>query len=224
MRGRKEKYNEGKIGTIIDTLVAFIKANPQAATNPQWLKTALAHNYPELKNPKDCPNCGASMVQYEFVFDCLDAVLLLTMASEVMLSIKAGHSFSDANAVRIQKLPTASYAMKSRTSQMSKLGLVTQCRTKAGKRIPGLWLITKRGWAALRGEAVPKRVISWRNAIQERPEELITLSEAFKVHSDKVAEAIMLNKLPKADYRRYFSDYNPSSWAGYGETHQGRLI
>lgn len=226
MKGRKEKYNEGNLKSIVDTVVDFVRANPQSIHNPVWLKAAIAHNIPALNNHKECPNCGASMVQYEFVFDCLDAVLLLAMAKDVREAMNnpIGMTFTDANQVKVHHLPGLSYSIKSRTTQMSKLGLIAQCRTSNGKRIPGAWLITKRGWSAIRGEAVPKTVISWRNEIQERPGELITLSEAFKVHTDKIKDVLSRNKLPKTDYRRFFEDYEPESWVGWGEVSQGRLI
>jgi hypothetical protein len=220
---RKKKYNEGKIRPIISKIIDAIKANPGASTNPVYLESVLANNLPELYNPKVCANCGGSMVMYEYIFDFLDAILLLAMAKKVKENTAEAITFADANIVRVQQLPGLSLSIKCRTTIMSKLGLVSMCRAK-GQRIPGMWLITKRGWAAIRGEQIPKSVIVYHNVIQDRPEELTTLSEAFKIHTDKVLAVRELHKLPKTDYRHLYEDYEPVNWVNFGEIYQGHLI
>jgi len=50
------------------------------------------------------------------------------------------------------------------------------------------------------------------------------LSEAFKVHADKIKAAIRRNKEPKNDYRQFIDEYNPQDWVGFGGYHEGKLF
>lgn len=57
-------------------------------------------------------------------------------------------------------------------------GLTTPMRDAAGKRMKGSWLITRNGWAFLRGEIeLPKYVMISENTIKSRSEELVTLRQ-----------------------------------------------
>lgn len=175
----KTEYHSSKIGALVRLTASLIKEDPSLVDNFQLLKAKLFREFPELANKKVCANCQASMKEYTFMFDALDAKLLLRMAEDVRGNLNRGLSFSDANKVRVQRLDT-SHSIKCRTTIASKLGLITQLtNTETKKNIPGVWLITKRGWQALRGEQVPKMVKVWRGGIEERFDEMTTLSEAI---------------------------------------------
>ena len=129
-------------------------------------------------DPKKCMNCGASLAEYAFTFDYFDARLLMAMGREVLGALRKGRLFVEANMVHVQPLPDLDYTSKSRTTQCSKLGLIAKYKDENGRQVGGTWLITKRGFAALRGEEVPGRVIVYRGVIQERPEVITTLKKA----------------------------------------------
>ena len=162
------------------------------------------------------------MAEYRFRFDCLDAVLLLAMASEVRSQVDA-RSFTEANRVHVPSL-RVSLAVRCRTTQCRMLGLVAKLDGPGGKQIPGMWVITDRGWAALRGEQVPENVIVFRNEIQERTEEVITLREALELNRAKVESAQARGKKGGTDYRHLLNEYNPATWVDIEKYGQGHLI
>lgn len=219
-----KNYNPGKIWPIIKITVGLIKENPALLDNPDYLKATLKSNIEELNHAETCGNCGASMLEYIFEFDCLDALLLLTMARRVRNALNEGVPFTEANKIRVQSLQSASYAMKSRTTQMSKLGLLAKYIGENGRHEPGMWVITRRGFDALKGRKVPKSVRVWRGKIEERHDEKTTLAEAFAYHRSKVEDIIKKKKQPKNDYRAEFADYDQREWYTVGPVHEGTLL
>lgn len=201
-----KEYHSGKLGALVRLTASLVKEDPSLADNFELLKAMIFREMPQLGNKAVCPNCEASMQEYTYTFDALDAKLLLSMAAEVRDRIRAGYAFTEANMVRVQLLNT-SYSIKCRTTIASKLGLISQVINKETKRrMPGQWLVTTRGWEALRGEKVPKRVKVWRCHIEERFGELTTLKEA-------------LSTLPDVDK----TVYNPADWFEV-TLHEGTLI
>lgn len=163
-----------------------------------------------------CPHCHASFVPtevpvYEYKFDVLHALLLLAMGRHVRSRQNAGLPFTAANQVRVPELEV-SHAIRCRTTQASKLGLVAKCLNAKKRQVPGVWVVTERGWAALRGEPVPRFVRVRNGEIEERTGEVITLSAAFHVHQEAVEAATARNRLPKSDYRVLFEGYKPEEW------------
>lgn len=206
---------EGKIPKLVALVATVINAQQHLARpeNAELLMHTIHLSAPALRNRKVCANCGANMVMYTYELDCLDAVLLLAMAKEVRRRIEAGLQITAANQVQIQQMAGVTYAMKSRTTQMSKLGLIAQLVGENKRRVPGVWVITTRGWAALRGEPVPKKIRVWRNKIDERyTSQTITLAEAFRVHRDKVEDKIARGKKTRTDYRELFAGYVEGDW------------
>lgn len=221
----KTSYNPGKLWPIIKITVGLIRRNPELINNEEYLRATLLRNIPELSKRERCANCDASMVEYVFEFDALDAIMLLIMAREVRRKMGVESlPFTDANKIKVQSLEEASYAMKSRTTQMAKLGLIAKVATPEGKQVPGMWLITRRGFSALHGNPVPKSVRVWRNKIEARTEETVTLQEVFSGYTNKVEATLKRNKEPKSDYRGHIADYRREEWYGYGEIHDGKLI
>lgn len=220
----KKSFNPGKIWPIVQIAARLVQRRPELADDREYLKANMVREVEELKDKEKCPNCGASMIEYVFEFDCLDAAMLLYMGKEVKKRLGDGMVMRRANMVRVQDMKSPTYAMKSRTMQMSKLGLIAQLKDERGIRVPGVWVITRRGFDALRGKSVPRRVKVWRNRIEARTDETTTLSEAFEAHRDKVEELIKRKKTPRADYREVFRGYNRSEWYGVGDVHDGKLF
>lgn len=221
-----QEAQTGKLNQMLDYVIDLVIRTK--TNNSKYVMANLVNVFPELKEKDKCLNCGANMIQDIYIFDCMDAWLLIEMGKAVKARFEAKMAFTVANQVRVQDLPV-SYSAKSRTTQMSKLGLITQlqAKNKADKlvNVPGIWVITQMGWKALKGEPVRRRVAVWRGLIQNRYEdETITINEAFQVNKDKVEDLKMRNKTVKSDYRFMFEQYNPQIWVQFGEVSRGTLL
>lgn len=179
-----------------------------------YAKAILIQNFPQLKNKEKCPNCGASMKKYVFTFDVLDALLLQAMAQKVQNNLSKGMGFHEANMVRIHDLQ-GTYASKSRTTQMRILGLIQKVKHN-GKHVPGTWLITRRGWNALKGDPVPKYAGSFRN------EKMAELPPEYADVTTTIKEAFADNK--KAEYQSAIDDYDPHVWYDVVALQEGNLL
>lgn len=219
----KTQYNPGKIKPLVQIVLSIVRQNRDAVNQPDYVMACLASEVPALKDKSRCPNCEASMTEYIFEFDCLDALLLVEMAREVRNRLNKRMDFTTANQVHVPSLSTT-LAIRCRTTQCSKLGLVAKLRNHKGKHVPGVWVITGRGWGAIQGDEVPKRVRVWRGRIEERTDEKTTISEAFRMHREKVEDLIKRHKTPKSDYRQILDGYDPQEWVNFGGLHQGNLL
>ena len=235
MSESKKHFHATKLKPLVQVIVNIIKKQPEMIDNPEYLMATIAANIPGFNDASTCVNCGASMAEYVFEFDVLDALLLLAMAREVrekMLQpkntqFKDDHSvttFTEANQVKVQSLGGVSYAMKSRTTKCAKLGLIAKYKSNTGRHLPGTWVITKRGWDALRGEPVPKAVKVFRGQILERTDDLTTLRDIFYTYGQKISSMIRRKKTPKTDHRSELEGFNPSDWVQIGGMHEGELL
>lgn len=206
---------------MVKLVVSIIKKHPEALDNIDFLKACMKAAVPELGDKTRCPNCEASMVEYIYHFDTWDAMLLLRMAQEVERRISKGMSFSEANKVRVPELD-AGHVIRCRTTQASKLGLVTQLKS-GSRRVAGTWVITKRGWEALSGKPVPAKVKVWRGRIEERYEETITISDALRRHENHVRETLKRGKEPRHDHTEEIREYDSKQWYEFSY-HAGALL
>lgn len=221
MSNKKITYNPGTMKPLLQLVTSLIKQNPKLLDDADYLRTALYESEPGLRKTENCFNCWASMAEYWFEFDCLDAVLLYQMGIVQRERLQKDDDFTKSNQIVVQDLPV-SLSIKCRTTQASKLGLITQLKN-GKKRVPGVWVITSRGFEALRDEPVPKRVKVWRGRIIERSDELITMSQAFRSHSDKVMASIARHKEPQSDYRDLMTNYDPNDWVHVAGMHAGSV-
>lgn len=203
MKRNKKQYNPGKIQKLWPFLVGLYEKSPEVFRNEGLIKAEVAKVWRALVDPKRCPNCNSSMSVYMFKFDVMDALLLLAMAGEAQKRLER-MPFTEANQIKTTQL-TASYAVRSRTTQCSKLGLVAKMRGENGRQIPGTWVITTRGWQALAGHPVPSSVHVFRNEIIDRPTDTTTLG---KVLSDGGESA----------------GYEPQDWVHIIGSHEGELL
>jgi hypothetical protein len=173
---------------------------------------SLKAEFPRMRNSERCFNCTASMEEYVFHLDVLDALLVLGMGNIVKERVRKGMLFTEANAVHVQSMLNKYYSVPSRTTQCSKLGLIAKVKNKKGKHDKSRgWLITKRGFQFLRGEKVPAMVKVWRNEILEHFDELITIGEAFALGV-------------RNDYKREFTNYRVEDWETFLSPYQEKLI
>lgn len=188
------EFHKGQLGQFVGFLAQEYGFGAVEAA------TKLKAYFPELRDKSQCGNCGASMLMYEHSIDIMDAKLLLAMGEVVVKQSVIGTPFNVANRVHVQSLKLT-YAEKSRTTWCSKLGLIAKVKNAKGEhdRKAG-WLITSRGFAFLRNEDVPKRVVVWRNEIQDRFPERTTIGEILK------------------------EGYNVEEWFEVGKIVQGNLL
>lgn len=215
------EYHSGKFGAFMNLIIAMIRDNPALIDDVEMLKAQLKIAMPELKDRSHCPNCEASMKEYVYTFDAWDALLVNAMAKVIRDKVRKGVPFTEANKVRIPELD-APHSVRCRTTKASKLGLVAAV-TSGKRRVAGTWLITRRGWDALKGERVPMKVRVWRGRIEERFEETITMADALNSHLEYANKRIAKGKSLKEDHRHTVREYNPKEWYDFG-LHEGKIF
>ena len=214
-----QQLKDGKLTGLMNEIVKTYHDKPEVIEAMKMIRGL----YESSGHPKRCANCDASMAMYVFHFDCLDTILLEKMAIEVRNRLNKGMDFTIANQVHIPSLPTY-HSVKCRTTQSSKLGLVAKLKDKKGKQPGGMWVITERGWEALRGDPVPAQVTVWRGSIEERFDQRITIQEARRIHIDKIEAILKKNRQPKHDYRIALTEYKPADWVDIAGYQEGRLL
>lgn len=220
----KQNIREGKIN-LPAIMSKIFTSNGLPQYGEDYCRAILSKHIEGLNEKEVCPNCGASMVEYVFVFDMLDALLLLSMANAVRDKRSKGISFNQANQVHVPSLKT-SLSVRCRTTICSKLGLVAKVKNDNGKHARGVWLITERGWKALRGEPIPAFVKVFRRKIEERFDITTTMQEVFNGSKNRL-EGIIRDKREideYYDYRSEINDYRASDWIVVGGVHQGVLL
>lgn len=221
----KKAYNQGKLPKLFDLLVHLHKEQPYLFDNADDIRRKVGEYWKAIHDKSTCPNCKASMLSYWFEFDTTDAAMLVAMSRIVRARLDKGILFTESNQVHVPSMNTSSYTMKSRTTKMAKLGLVAKV-LKNGKHVGGYWLITRRGWQALAGIPVPKRVESFRNEIIERDNtEKVTISQVFANWKDTKRDMLSRGKKLKTDYSEEVSEYeNHNDWVHLGGIQPGELV
>jgi len=179
-------YRPGRIGRILESVCETFSLDEAKVYD------FVTHQYPELLKPERCSNCNASMAEYIYTVSIADADLLCAMGSIIAKKIKKGMDFTTANQVHLQS-EISNYTIVSRMTIASKLGLIAKVMRKDrnGKMVHDSkagWLITRRGYQFLSGEAIPRKVKVFRNEIQERFGEMTTLTEVYRGQNKNMEE------------------------------------
>lgn len=206
-----EKYNEGKLPKLWDYLVKLHQENPQAFSSAGFLRANVAQVWKKLNDKTHCPNCGANMQEYVFKLDFFNALLLKKMSLEVQKRMSEGMSFTEANQVHVVTRDFHD-CIRHRTTQCRGLGLIAKVQKEGGTthdREKG-WLITRRGFAALRDEPVPAEVTVFNNEIVARSEKMTTLTDVFRNY--------------EGEYKDMVTSHDSKEWVHFGETHQGEML
>lgn len=124
-----------------------------------------------------CPHCGAKMQAY---WHRLTPGLVNTL-----VKMRAGIAKTGVNHINpgsdLDGTPLE--LTKNERSNLSKLrfhALIAKYG-EHGDRVQGEWLITRRGFAFLRGEeAVPSRVKTYRNKVVDHDERLVNIGEVIR--------------------------------------------
>lgn len=206
----KTQYNKGKLPKLWEFLVKLHETSPQAFSSPDYLKAHVGQVWKALSDHEHCPNCGESMTEYVHKLDFFNALLLKEMGDVVKKNVAKGMSFRDANQVHVVSQDFHD-CVRHRTTQCRTLGLIAKVKTEKGThdRDKG-WLITARGFAALRGERVPAEVTVFRNTIEERTDIKTTLDEVFNTY--------------KGENRSLVGERDPYEWVNFGKLHEGAMF
>ena len=215
------KNNPGNLPKFINGIKTILEREPGASY--EYIITQLGQWFPEISDLEHCPNCGSNMKQYIFRFDVLDALLLIGMSQKVKQQSDT-MEFTEANKVHVQKMNELTYAIRSRTTQCRLLGLVAKVKNEKGKQVGGTWLITKKGWKALRGEFIPAEVITFRNEIVDRTDKMMTIDMALQSHLKKVDDEHAKGNIPTSNHTHLIQEFNKFDWIHFGQTVQGKLL
>lgn len=121
---------------------------------------------------KRCPTCHAQMKVWQH--------RLTPGLVKLLIKFVAGVRASGKNDVHIQKELDLTRSEDANFQKLRYFGLVAKVMV-GGVHQKGHWLITRRGGQFLRGmEGVPVWVKTWRNHIEERSNDLVTISKFFK--------------------------------------------
>lgn len=175
MASQKRNY-AGKLPKLWDLLVQMHQKNPSIFENADMLRYQVAQVWKALADKDHCPNCKASMAMYRRKIDYFIVSLVVSMGRIVKHNQTKGMGFTAANSVHVNADDRIPHNAKNMTGIASALGLIAPVEGAKEAR----WLITSRGWAALRGERVPASVVTFRDEIVERPEETTTFAEALE--------------------------------------------
>ena len=219
-----KEYNPGKIKPMIKIIASIIHKEPGLLRKPsEYLIARVEEEIPELKNKTRCANCDAPMIQYSYDLNVINTSLVIIMAKEVRKRLNKGMPFTEANQVHVPTL-NATDSARHKTTDCAKLGLLAK-HLVDGKHERGMWVITKRGFTALKGEEVPTGYIVWRGKIIDRPGNMTTFAQVRSKYKIKVDSYIKkYNQLPKKNYHKDVIDYSVNDWIGFAGHHDGKLF
>lgn len=207
---RGPTYNDGQFPTLWRFLVKLHAESPQAFDSAEYLRAHVAQVWPALNDRTMCPNCGENMVEYLPKLDFFNALLLKKMGDVIDQRIRKGMPFTEANQVHVVSQDFHD-CVRHRTTQCRSLGLIAKVRNdKGGHAREKGWLITRRGFDALRGDKIPAEVTVFRNKIIKRSEEMTTLAEVFEMYEGANKDQL--------------GEYDPMRWVTFGGMHTGEML
>lgn len=210
------KNNQGRMKPFIKIIASVLSEDPRLFQDYDKLIEKVKEVIPELQNEQRCPNCEASMVQYAYNLDIIDISLIVGMANKVRENKKTGIDFTEANKVHVPTLPVSD-AVRHRTTKCAKLGLVAKS-LKDGKHTCGMWVITRRGFEALRGLEIPTGVVAWRGKTIEHAEATTTFAKVIAWYRPKV-------EVGKEDLQHsHTMKYKQNEWIDFAGYNNGRLF
>lgn len=175
---KQELTAKGNTGRFFNTTLDVLRKEPELLQpeNFDRFRAIMYKALPELADKEHCPNCKASMAMYKRQVHYQNAGLVVYMAEIVRHNLTKGMTLNQANRVHVNAEERIPHNMRCVAGNTSDLGLITEVKDSDKAE----WLITRRGFAALRGEPIPKWVIMFRGEIQERSEETTTFTEVMK--------------------------------------------
>lgn len=103
-----------------------------------------------------CGTCHQTIKIYRYKLNKTHAQFLRAMAKEV-----ANIGVNDIDIATIG----IAYSVRSQVTKIRQHGLIARVKNAAGAQIPRRWLVTKKGWMWLNGEAIPSKVVIYNNQV-----------------------------------------------------------
>lgn len=128
---------------------------------------------PEDGKKERCPHCGANMLVYYPRYNGGLVSALRKLLVAVRTKQQNDVHVSDSGEVRM------TYAERANLTKLRHLGAVAHVKEE-GKVKQAHWLITRRGFAFLRGEEVPAFAKTYRNKVIETTDEMTTIGEVIR--------------------------------------------
>jgi len=215
---KTQREQPTRLGALMRFAHTLLQKNEAARESFEVFRSYMYHEIPELEQAKKdgtCAVCDASIMATVYHVTYLDGVLLMKMFEELQKRMERYNDFTFANQIKIHDLDTT-YAVKSRTTIARYHGLVAKLKNASGRHVAGTWVITKRGFEALRGLPVQEHVVIYRGQIYERAEnETTTLEKAFNHYGDEIRRKISKGKAPNEDYRTITDTYSSADFVQY---------
>lgn len=165
------------------------------------------------QNDGRCDQCHQIIRIYKYPANKTLAYLLRKMA-DVSLN-QEGRNF-DINDV------TTEHKLQSQISKLRFHALIAKVKGADGKHIPRMWVITTKGWAWLRGEAITKYAVVYDNTVQGHEGAQVTINQVERGHdfvqenlTTKEAGALASKTEPR------FNMQIRAVYRGYSHTGQG---
>jgi hypothetical protein len=116
----------------------------------------------------ECPTCHQNIKFYTYTVNKAAAVFLRAMAG-------CGNE-KQVKEIDISQLGL-SYSVRTQMTKLRLHGLIARVLDGDGNHKANVWRITRRGWALLRGEPIPKKTTVYNNQTLGHSDELITIAE-----------------------------------------------
>jgi hypothetical protein len=129
-----------------------------------------------------CQVCEAKILKYNRHLAKVMIFALVKIERGVHMKYAQSHDFTLANNINVSRLPEhikLTHPERCVLTIMRHHGLVAKVKDD-GKIDAGHWLITKKGWSFLRGEAIPEVVTTFRNRVIDHGEEMVTISDVLR--------------------------------------------
>lgn len=137
----------------------------------------------EPDEDKKCKICAANVERDTHTLTKVMVRALVKTAKAVHYKMTvAGLGFTEANDIRYRRMPGDMKLELDEGSNWTKLhfhALVARVK-EDGKAKQGRWLITRKGWAFLRGEPIPAKVTTFRGNIVDKSTEVLTIGEVLR--------------------------------------------
>lgn len=121
-------------------------------------------------NDGHCDRCHQVIAIYSYRANKNLAILLRRMADYMQSTNSKEVNIDDIEGV---------YSIKSQRTKLRLHGLIAQVKNADGTRKANCWLITRKGWAWLQGEAIEKYVIVFANQVIGHKGGTVTFKQAY---------------------------------------------
>jgi len=163
-----------QIADLIDGSYAYIGVKP----------TDTAQQILDLINEpteaEKCQICDAKVKKYKSSMNIVITQALIKISRAVYIKAQ-NKPFTEANDIYISRLPKEIEMTHEERSNISKLrvhGLIAKVKENDEVK-RGRWLITRQGWAYLRGEEITNTVTHFRNRVIDRSDDKTTIGEVM---------------------------------------------